>query len=582
MKNTILQCNLLLPSVVTLMICLTTDCFAAEFPVADSPVAAIAGAPEPSDRHTRQSSPDPVSDTVSVVTYALSGQDLNCLRSGDQCEHKESPANKLNLLSAETVAAINVASTRSVGVSTHEAGNQTGDIPEHYLELLKDIQDADYPDAVLFWRAIKARIALTGANNILRKKLFNRLEQRQSRQIDASLLKALSTEQSPAVIGQLATLQGHRFNDTSALEAAVGQQFIQLSERFEQYRSRVLMQAEKTHPFNIMPWNVSSCDCGHENMAGEVYGFFPYWLADEKHTLTFSEQSRIGYYGLSFDDQGNISHPERWRELDTKFIREARTHDNKVDLVIYRNNWESWQASGIRQKTSTFATLARNITDLLNIPLSDFASRSKPYYSLGLSAAPVMGDGITLYFEDYPQDRESVEAFGLFLARLRDMLQTKGRNHSLNIMFRSADMGRGLSDYPMLLGHLKHVEDKNLQMLYLVLLQEPTTHDKKLLRLNIENSLHGEQRQMLLRHVVPVLTFDGHNNDQLQDDIIYAKDNFGGIGFWPQADATSASTLSAALYTNYIASNKGRLKSFICKVACPNNRRNPSEGILSR
>jgi len=38
---------------------------------------------------------------------------------------------------------------------------------------------------------------------------------------------------------------------------------------------------------------------------------------------------------------------------------------------------------------------------------------------------------------------------------------------------------------------------------------------------------------LLKWHMVPVIEFDGRNWKQLEDDIVYFKDNFGGIGFWP-------------------------------------------------
>lgn len=68
----------------------------------------------------------------------------------------------------------------------------------------------------------------------------------------------------------------------------------------------------------------------------------------------------------------------------------------------------------------------------------------------------------------------------------------------------------------------------------LVLIEEPTTDSKKKLRLDIENGeLYGIERAMLLWHIVPVIEFDGRNWKQLEDDIVYFEDNFGGIGFWP-------------------------------------------------
>lgn len=282
-------------------------------------------------------------------------------------------------------------------------------------------------------------------------------------------------------------------------------------------------------------------------------------------------QTRIGYYGLWFDDQGNIPFAKRWSELKADFIHAARAHGNKVDLVIYRNDWSSWSSPDKPQNTAAFTSLAENIVKLLDIPLNDLSSRARPYLTLGLSAAPVMGDGITLYFEDYPQDSESVAAFRLFLDTLARKLHSSERGRSLNIMLRSRDMGRGIFGYQQLLEHLHHIEGQDLHILYLVLIEEPGSDDKKLLRLTIENSLHGKQRQRLLRHVVTVLTFDGHNRNQLRDDIVYAKDNFGGIGFWGQSGDASAMMIGKTLRTDYTdpQSTRSKLKAVLCKLACP-------------
>jgi hypothetical protein len=194
-----------------------------------------------------------------------------------------------------------------------------------------------------------------------------------------------------------------------------------------------------------------------------------------------------------------------------------------------------------------------------------------------------MGDGVTLYFSGYPQDDEAVEAFNAFVRNLRDKLKSHGRKYSLNIMFRSAEMGKGIYEYPRLLSLEDSIEggDKKLDGLFLVLLQEPTTYDKKMLRLNIENGLHGKDRMKLLRNVAMVLTYDGRNESQLTDDVIYAKDNFGGIGFWTQPVASGAAAAEAAasfavagdvLHDNFLNTVNGEnaLKPAVCQFICPN------------
>jgi hypothetical protein len=68
----------------------------------------------------------------------------------------------------------------------------------------------------------------------------------------------------------------------------------------------------------------------------------------------------------------------------------------------------------------------------------------------------------------------------------------------------------------------------------LVLLNEPSADAKKALRLDLENDsmLHGAARADFLRSILPILHFDDHNWQQLDDDIVYSHDNFGGVGFW--------------------------------------------------
>lgn len=456
-------------------------------------------------------------------------------------------------------------------------------VPEIYLDILADMKDVEYPDADLFWLAMKAKLAIIGSNNILRKKIFGVIETNAADKMDESLLgKLKARDLPPSVITYLGTLQGRKFDDTKALEDAVDALFAQLSEQYEQYRSLVIAQGRKIHRFDKtknIQWSGESCNCVRDNLSGEVYGFYPYWMAGEKQVLDFSVLTRIGYYGLGFDDKGNIANASRWSDLDTGFIREAKTYGSKVDLVIYRNDWQTWKQTSADDKAVAFENLATNIASLVGIPLTNIFSSVTPYISLGTSPHPIMGDGVTLYFDGYPRDAESVDAFSEFIRNLSAKLKTQHRKYSVNIMFRSAEMGNGIYDYYKLIDLIDIIKgkDNKLKSLFLVLLQEPTTNDKKLLRLHIENGLHGSNRMKLLRNVVMAITFDGHNVDQLTDDVIYAKDNFAGIGFWPQsvasgavpAAAQSSGIIGAVLHGNYLDLESGDAP-FVCSYVCPN------------
>lgn len=460
-------------------------------------------------------------------------------------------------------------------------------VPEIYLELLDGIQGVDYPDPELFWLATRARVVMAGSGNPFRKIIWGVIGKQGADKMDEPLLEALKAAKlPPAVLALLETLQGQKFDDTGALESAVEGLFAQLGEQYEQYRPVVIAQARKSHAFDKtknIQWSGESCNCVHSNLAGEVYGLYPYWMAGDKQVIDFSVQTRIGYYGLTFDDKGNIPNAARWSGLDAGFIREARTYGTRLDLVIYRNDWSGWDQTSSEEKAALFENLAANIAGLVETPLTDTFSKVKPYLSMGTSPIPVMGDGVTLHFSGYPQDPEAVDAFNGFIRTLRDRLKAQGRKHSLNIMFRSAELGKGIYEYPRLLSLADSIEgkDKKLDSLFLVLLQEPTTYDKKMLRLNIENGLHGKDRMKLLRNVAMVLTYDGRNESQLTDDVIYAKDSFGGIGFWTQPVASGVAAAEAAgsfalaggvLHDNFMNALNGEnsLKPAVCQFICPN------------
>ncbi len=457
------------------------------------------------------------------------------------------------------------------------AASQISEIPVCYFEFLGDIQQVDYPAPELLWQALKAKLSLAGTNNIQRKKLVEVLERNQVTRINAALLQKLSAESS--IWALLESLEGKQFDSTAALLHDLDALFIKLSERFEQYRPLVLAQARKVHRFDsasTLEWSGETCRCAQRELSGEVYGFMPFWLAGERHVIDSGVQTRLGYYAVGFDDQGVIIHDERWHGMDTDFIHQFRANGGKLDMVVYRDDWVSWSQASQEQRKASFAKLAANIVKQIEIPRTDLFSRLKPIISLGLTARPVMGDGVTLYFDHYPQDRQSVEIFAQFLNDLSDQLKPGKRDYTLNLMFGSAEAGRGIYDYQKLSERMDRINSNNtnLKVLLLVLLQEPTTHEKKRLRQNIENTLHGEQRKSLLRHVVTILSFDGHSKDQLNDDIIYAKDNFGGIGFWMQADVANNneahSAVSAALQENYLDIGKGGSNSVICKLTCLN------------
>ena len=161
---------------------------------------------------------------------------------------------------------------------------------------------------------------------------------------------------------------------------------------------------------------------------------------------------------------------------------------------------------------------------------------------------PTRGDGVTLDFRGYPQDAVSVDLFNHFFNDLKTRLEAVGgSDYFVNILTSQAELGSGIYRYFNLLERVSGIQSNDAATSYqhmdirddmntkiLILLEEPTTQAKKQLRLAVENSgLYGTLRGIMLRNIIPVMAFDGHNWEQLEDDIVYFKDNFGGTGFWP-------------------------------------------------
>lgn len=454
-------------------------------------------------------------------------------------------------------------------------------VPEVYVDMLAGMEGVDYPTAELFWAASRSRFSIADADNLARDAILKVAQRERTLRIDDGFLGQLREEKLPAsIIALLDELKGKEFRDKQGLELAIDEIFVTLGVGYEQYRPMVVAQAKKLRRFDkskVVNWSGGGCNCSNPGLSGEVYGIYPYWLAGDLQEIDFSLTSRIGYFGLTFDDFGNFINPERWFGIDTKFIRTAHAYGVGLDLVLAKTDWRGWQATGSAEKSAAIDALVGNVFDAVTERLADPFSRIKPYISLGLSPAPTMANGITLYLDNYPDDEASVEAFDLLIRRLSDRLQEDGHRFNLNLMFSSSQIGRGIFRVIRLSRTLDTiVSHSNLRARFLVLLQEPTEDNRAQVRGWIEQNLEGRQRLNLLRSVIMVITTDGRNRHRLSDNATFAEDNFGGIGFWTQPisapGASAESLVSKVIKESYLLAHSTlsiRHTSF-CSIVCPN------------
>jgi len=397
-----------------------------------------------------------------------------------------------------------------------------------------------------------------------------------------------------------------------------GAENLPLTQLYERYRPLIAPYVRKAPDYKqAKPFLLTSdiCGCNTDQSKDQVYHFLPFWLGGPPQQTDFSLMTRLNYYGLTFDDRGELRMGQTGQQIDDlftgknadqlAFINEARRHRVKVDWIVHRTDWRPWAGMKVQQRQAILSRLAFNIVRMLGTPMKDLGSKSVPWLSFGTSGVPTRGDGVTLYFDGYPTDPESVTLYQEFLHELRRRLTEGG--YDLNIMLRHGELGRGIYDYETLAaivplnkepaqpGLYDWAQQNVHQVLgigaggdyvkphYLVLLEEPTADTKEKLRSEIEDATRGQARAALLRRLIPVINFNGLAWPQLEDDLIYFDDNFGGVGFWPGTkepapDAAKVASPGVArcgdlkllddCIQDYFRDPPGESDSLACKFVC--------------
>ncbi len=348
--------------------------------------------------------------------------------------------------------------------------------------------------------------------------------------------------------------------------------------------------------------------------------------------VDFGTVDQIAFYGLEFraDESGRVSlyHRERWREAKQTFVNSAHQFRARADLAFDLRDWMVWDSATIDEVVDDIAT---EMAPFERLASYDFADVRAALPTLFDRPQP---DGVTLIFHDY-------EGVDLGKAEMTTMIRIiKGVYESLPNRDR-LDINVAF-DFPLVEERQEGTEtvfdpildraifDELFELLQpqpyvfadedrsaegfdptaesretrkiinkiLLFLERPTTDAKKGLRFRMEQGLfQGEMRRQVLRSIIPVVPPAGHReirtsikaNDpnkearkpfsQLEDDIVYFKDNFSGIGFWPVLDPLGGETetINTMIATHFNAPALPLvLASFsepidrVCTFACPN------------
>nr|WP_295076416.1 Ig domain-containing protein [uncultured Roseateles sp.] len=373
-------------------------------------------------------------------------------------------------------------------------------------------------------------------------------------------------------------------------------------------RSVIAWAATKpAHPVGIQTPIVldgADCACLREDLTQQIIAFYPAWLAPapDGNKLDFSMINRINFFALGFAGESLAdARPQDWPESHTQFIREARRHGSKIDFTIYRNDWQFLATEPAGERAALTQRLLDQIPPqaraLIDSSLQDLAARAKAAMP-GFGESQTLGDGITLFFDEAPAGNDPLrprfeDFFHRFVLAMAAELKKGGRPYALNIVVPDHLLGvTGSYDIARLFDFIKVVEEPRMQedriaesktpsgyepgsqvtLRFIVLLSEPSKLTKKSLRALIENApeLHGNNRRIFLRKIVPLLSLPQANEQQLDDDLIYAEDNFGGIAFWPLPLAGQYWSPAAAksLLAVFSSQAGNSLDSAICSFVC--------------
>lgn len=356
-------------------------------------------------------------------------------------------------------------------------------------------------------------------------------------------------------------------------------------------------------PDKPLNWPASpGCGCAADRGEQPIYAFYPTWMNDVKEqAIQFGLINRMSVFALPLG--GDIALPPEWSTStrQTAFIRAARRHGTQLDLALYGDDWRFLRLPTAEQWPTARQRLPRQLAartrQILDTHLPGWWEDAKAWMP-GFAERQYLGDGVTLVVEDPPTDDEGAARFAEFYpafvrALAEEMGRHRARTYTINLVVTLPMIqGSGVFGVTSLFDLLKAVEQpkvvngrivmdgsdyqrgSNVELRVLVLMPEPTALSKKQLRQLAEDSpaLHGTDRRIFLRSLIPVLQLPSPELQQFEDDMVYAQDNFGGLGFWPAPlddKMLDAPRLAALGNVFGPGAEPGQLSS-VCNWVCPN------------
>jgi hypothetical protein len=432
------------------------------------------------------------------------------------------------------------------------------------IKLMETLKDIEYPTAELLQLAIK--------NKIFKASGICKLDK--SNTVDTQL-GSLEPAEKAVLFNELKSY--FKAEAQGAVKYCNEDHVQHLGNYFNKELLPILEQfySEPMPPYAGKPiqWNGSNKDCGcvPKEVQTMAYGIFPYWkTADKPQAFDFSTFSRVAYFGLTATDTGKLnqinSHPGAPTLLTDNsdeakaFIREARRYGSKVDWIIEKEFSVSPELGNDTNLKIFFDNLKDQLLALLGLPLTDVEARLRPWLTLGLAGQPLNGDGVTIYFKNYPASQIAKDRFDDFFKELRRELeqQDKERNrfHAVkqntfvNIMVRQTEFLQ--SDFVFSSDHIDQLTGVNRFANENLSISEVQEKVRSVTVLILEDPYYNALDEIyavtnsINRDIVAPLMFSDYSSmnaksvgkgadqiDERQKRLEYIHESFGGGGFWP-------------------------------------------------
>lgn len=474
-------------------------------------------------------------------------------------------------------------------------GPAAAPVAAQVIELLQDLKDREYPEGELLHLAIK--------NKIL--KASDICKQDKSNAIDKTLDKPNMNEIKEYL---QKVIQPGDLTEKYCTENYYAKLDKYYDESLRKGIEKVYSEPMPEYKHEPILWSGASKDCGcvPAEIQTMAYGIFPYWeTADRPLSFDFSTFSRVAYFGLTLSNSGKLQQINSKgdnllkdnSEKAKAFIREARRYGSKVDWILEKEFAAAPELQNDAALQIFYSNLQTEIVNLLGTPLNDVESRLRPWLSFGLASQPLNGDGVTLYFKNYPNTAAAKEKFDEFFKSLKEQLKQLDDVHNklgveknityVNIMLNKTNF---LSEATVFnrehLDSLVQADNWAEKNLSIVEIQDRV---RTMLVLIMEDPYYTSLDEIYAvttstdRSIIAPLMFSdysqmdtsmehkGQSVDERKKRLAYVHESFGGGAFWPMVQYEKSSDgKDYKEFNNYIGKHfsPGYTESFWNETLC--------------